>query len=69
MEYMTGGTLGSAIETYSFTEVEIAYLAREVLRGIQYLHCKFYVHRDLKPSNIMLTGEGNVKLSMISFCF
>jgi serine/threonine protein kinase len=33
MEFMEGGTLSQALKAWSFKEPQIAYFAREVLRG------------------------------------
>jgi len=35
-------------------EYETRVIARQVVRGLQYLHTKGVVHRDLKPENILL---------------
>jgi serine/threonine protein kinase len=41
----------------SFTEEEAAYLVKQVLEGVAYLHCKGIVHGDLKLENILLEGN------------
>lgn len=63
MEYMQGGTLAEAVERYSFAESSVAYVAREILKALEYLHGHNLVHRDLKSANVMLTVEGKIKLS------
>jgi len=63
MEYMEGGTLYQAIKCFSFSERQIAYLTKEILTGLAFLHSENLVHRDLKSANIMMTIEGGVKLS------
>ena len=64
MELLRGGTLkqASTNKGVPFAENEIAYVAREMLKGIKYLHDNQLVHRDLKNLNIMLTVEGGIKL-------
>jgi serine/threonine protein kinase len=64
MEFMRGGSLknASTAEDQPFDESEIAYVAREMLAGIRYLHSNQIAHRDLKNQNIMLSVEGGVKL-------
>ncbi|KAM7374774.1 hypothetical protein PAMP_007413 [Pampus punctatissimus] len=36
---------------------------RDVLLGIEYLHCQKIVHRDIKPSNLLLGDDGHVKIA------
>jgi len=65
MEFMEGGTLSQALKMWTFKEPQIAYFAREVLRGLNSLHEVNFAHRDIKPHNIMLDVDGNVKLSSL----
>jgi serine/threonine protein kinase len=64
MEHMRGGTLknASSAADQRLLENEIAYVAREMLAGIRYLHANQIAHRDLKNQNIMLSVEAGVKL-------
>mmetsp|Transcript_15917 Transcript_15917/g.17676 ORF Transcript_15917/g.17676 Transcript_15917/m.17676 type:complete len:312 (-) Transcript_15917:45-980(-) len=62
MEFLEGGTLTRAITTWSFTDLQIAYILRALVKGLQRLHSSKIVHRDLKPSNIMLSVYGDVKI-------
>eukprot|EP01133_Synstelium_polycarpum_P017950 gene17950-21412_t len=62
MEFMEGGTLREAIANFNFCEARIAYVAREVLKGIDYLHTNGLCHRDLKSSNIMISMKGDIKI-------
>lgn len=40
-----------------FSEPQAAYLVKQVLSGVEYLHSKGIVHRDLKLENLLLDGD------------
>lgn len=44
------------------SEEVIAYILREVLAGLSYLHSSCLLHRDVKGQNVLLTRTGRVKL-------
>ena len=64
MEYVEGITLKTYIEKkgqLSFKEA--VSIAIQVGRGIEAAHNKNIVHRDIKPQNIMISTEGQVKVT------
>ncbi|XP_063835278.1 mitogen-activated protein kinase kinase kinase kinase 5 [Ostrinia nubilalis] len=64
MEYCGGGSLQDIYHvTGPLTELQIAYMCRETLTGLSYLHSMGKMHRDIKGANILLTECGDVKLA------
>uniref|UniRef100_A0A8C6UM55 Mitogen-activated protein kinase kinase kinase kinase n=1 Tax=Neogobius melanostomus TaxID=47308 RepID=A0A8C6UM55_9GOBI len=51
---------GEAVDLYG---LQIAYVSRETIQGLGYLHSKGKMHRDIKGANILLTDNGDVKLA------
>ncbi|XP_066282958.1 mitogen-activated protein kinase kinase kinase kinase 3-like isoform X3 [Branchiostoma lanceolatum] len=64
MEFCGGGSMQDIYHvTGPLKETQIAYVCRETLQGLAYLHSRGKMHRDIKGANILLTDEGNVKLA------
>ena len=46
----------------SLSEDLIAYILREVLAGLAYLHGSNLLHRDIKGQNVLITQDGRIRL-------
>uniref|UniRef100_A0A8C2K3Z7 non-specific serine/threonine protein kinase n=1 Tax=Cyprinus carpio TaxID=7962 RepID=A0A8C2K3Z7_CYPCA len=62
--YCGGGSLQDIYHvTGPLSEQQIAYVCREMLQGLDYLHGQKKIHRDIKGANILLNDHGEVKLA------
>ena len=66
MELMDGGCLTDVLEQHDslqMTEAQIAFVCREVMLGLEYIHECHRIHRDIKSDNVLVGGDGLVKIA------
>ncbi|MBN2070409.1 MAG: serine/threonine protein kinase [Candidatus Krumholzibacteriota bacterium] len=64
MEYINGSTLKEVLEKNGPLGNDLTLLiAREICLGLDHAHQRGIIHRDIKPANIMITNEGQVKIT------
>ena len=64
MEYVEGDTLDTLLQRYAPIEWTRALpLFRQILEAVGHAHASGVLHRDLKPSNILITDDGQVKVT------
>src|SRR5581483_4159675 len=64
MEYVHGCALDQYVKQRPDLHLEDAVSAmQQVLGGLAYAHRQGVVHRDIKPSNLLVTREGQVKIT------
>jgi len=64
LEYVAGGSLRDILKKFGPLDEKLTKIyIRQILEGLLYLHQNKVVHRDLKCANILLSSDGEVKLS------
>ncbi|ESO96188.1 hypothetical protein LOTGIDRAFT_214738 [Lottia gigantea] len=65
MEFCGAGSVTDLVKATKgncLKEEWIAYVCREILRGLAHLHGNRVIHRDIKGQNVLLTDNAEVKL-------
>jgi serine/threonine protein kinase len=68
LELAKGGELfDRIIERGSFSEKQAAFVTRQVLEGVAYMHDHGIVHRDLKPENLLCVDKDSESIKVADF--
>eukprot|EP00756_Hemistasia_phaeocysticola_P007853 Hpha_TRINITY_DN14421_c0_g1::TRINITY_DN14421_c0_g1_i1::g.157417::m.157417 len=64
MEYVAGGSMDTILRAFSALPRScMQHYAREIARGLAFLHENEIVHRDLKTGNVLLQVDGSCKIA------
>src|SRR4030042_3689973 len=64
MEFVDGIALDRLVHNRRYLSNEAAILIfTEVCKGLKYAHDRHIIHRDIKPANILISKEGEVKIT------
>jgi len=63
MEFVAGGTLDDHLSRGGLSIADVARIVASVADAVEHAHGQGIIHRDLKPANVLLTEEGDVRVS------
>eukprot|EP01041_Mallomonas_annulata_P009031 gene9031-18703_t len=68
MELMTGGSLTDILGvSVDFPEGCMAYVCKQMLMALAFMHRSHRLHRDIKSDNVLVSFEGEVKVADFGF--
>ena len=63
LEFIHGSSLAELISKEPLPLFVAVYIILEILKGLEFAHEQGVVHRDLKPDNILISSDGQVKIT------
>jgi alkyl hydroperoxide reductase subunit AhpC/tRNA A-37 threonylcarbamoyl transferase component Bud32 len=63
MEYVDGSPLETLLRDGPLDQQQVARFTRQIASGLAAAHAHNIVHGDLKPANIMVTADGQVRIT------
>lgn len=69
MEYLAGGALTDIVTNTQtrMDENQIATVCKSVLKALAFMHANGVIHRDIKSDSILLSRDGQIKLTDFGF--
>lgn len=61
-EYVPARTLQLALQDGAFTDIESAWIIRELAAALSTVHARGLHHRQLSPNNVVITEKGDLKI-------
>lgn len=62
-EFVAGGTLADQADTFIGNASQVAAVGAQIARALAYAHRHSVIHRDLKLSNVLMTEDGQPRLT------
>eukprot|EP00756_Hemistasia_phaeocysticola_P063761 Hpha_TRINITY_DN7229_c0_g1::TRINITY_DN7229_c0_g1_i1::g.102214::m.102214 len=64
MEYVSGGSVADLLTQFGCLALDtVRKYTQQILAAVEYIHSKDVIHRDIKAANVLLTVDGECKLS------
>jgi WD40 repeat protein len=63
LEYLGGGSLANRLDGTPWPALKATKLVETLARAMQAAHEKGIIHRDLKPASVLLTPDGQLKIT------
>lgn len=63
LEYCPGGSLAKKLAGTPLSPIDAAFLVEKLAKAMAEAHAQGIVHRDLKPANVLLSSNGEPKIS------
>ena len=64
MDYQPNGSVETLANSAGYLPLpDVLRIARDILRGLEYLHARSFYHNDIKPGNILLGPQQQAMLS------
>jgi eukaryotic-like serine/threonine-protein kinase len=64
MDYLPNGSIVRGVNPQNFLPLpDVLRTAKDILRGLDYLHANSFYHNDIKPENILLGATGQAMLA------